>query len=47
MTLVLAAIGVANSILIQVLARSREFAVLRTLGVSRRQTMRASSRKDA
>jgi putative ABC transport system permease protein len=39
-TVVLAAVGVANSILIQVLARERELAVLRTLGVSRLQTMR-------
>ena len=38
--LVLAAIGVANSILIQVHAREREFAVLRTLGISKGQTVR-------
>ncbi len=40
MTVLLAAIGVANSILIQVLSRSREFAVFRSLGMSRRQTVR-------
>ena len=40
MTIVLAAIGVANSILIQVHAREREFAVLRTLGISKGQTVR-------
>jgi len=38
MTSVLAGVGVANSILIQVQARSREFSVLRALGVSRAQT---------
>ena len=36
MTSVLAGVGVANSILIQVQARSRELSVLRALGVSRR-----------
>jgi len=40
MTIILAAVGVANSILIQVHAREREFAVLRTLGISRGQTVR-------
>lgn len=40
MTIVLAAVGVTNSILIQVHTRGREFSVLRTLGVSRLQTMR-------
>ena len=40
MTVLLAAIGVANGVLIQVLAREREFSVLRTLGVSRAQTTR-------
>lgn len=40
MTVVLAAIGVTNAILIQVHAREREFAVLRTLGISRTQTAR-------
>lgn len=40
MTVILAAIGVANSILIQVHAREREFAVLRTLGISKAQTVR-------
>jgi putative ABC transport system permease protein len=40
MTLVLAAVGVANSILIQVHARERELSVLRTVGVSRGQTAR-------
>ncbi len=38
MTVLLAIIGVANGILIQVLAREREFSVLRTVGVSRAQT---------
>jgi putative ABC transport system permease protein len=38
MTLLLASIGVGNSILIQVLAREREFSVLRTVGISRAQT---------
>jgi putative ABC transport system permease protein len=38
MTVVLATIGVANGILIQVLAREREFSVLRTVGASRAQT---------
>ena len=40
MTVILAAVGVTNNILIQVHARGREFAVLRTLGVARAQTMR-------
>lgn len=40
LTLVLAGVGVANSLLIQVLARRRELALLRTLGVSRTQTLR-------
>jgi putative ABC transport system permease protein len=40
MTVILAVVGVANTILIQVHGRSREFSVLRTLGVSRLQTMR-------
>jgi putative ABC transport system permease protein len=40
LTLVLAGVGVANSLLIQVLARRRELALLRTLGVSRAQTLR-------
>jgi putative ABC transport system permease protein len=40
MTVILAAVGVANSILIQVHARERELSVLRTLGVSRGQTSR-------
>jgi len=40
LTLVLAAVGVANSLLIQVLARRRELSLLRTLGVSRGQTLR-------
>lgn len=40
MTIVLAAVGVTNNILIQVHNRGREFSVLRTLGVSWQQTMR-------
>lgn len=40
MTVILAAVGVANTILIQVHARGREFSVLRSLGVSRQQVMR-------
>jgi ABC-type antimicrobial peptide transport system permease subunit len=40
MTLVLAAVGVANVILIQVIDRQRELSVLRSLGVSRLQTTR-------
>ena len=40
MTIVLAALGVTNNILIQVHTRGREFSVLRTLGVTRLQTMR-------
>jgi putative ABC transport system permease protein len=40
MTTLLAAVGVANTLLIQVLARSRELSLLRTLGVSRSQTLR-------
>ena len=40
MTVLLATIGVANAVLIQVLAREREFSVLRTVGVSRAQTTR-------
>jgi putative ABC transport system permease protein len=38
MSLVLATIGVANGILIQVFARDREFSVLRTVGISRAQS---------
>ena len=37
MTVVLAGVGVTNTLMIQVLARSREFSVLKTLGVDRRQ----------
>jgi len=40
MTVLLAAIGVTNTMLIQVHAREREFAVLRTLGISRAQIVR-------
>jgi len=40
MTIILAAVGVTNTILIQVHTRGREFSVLRSLGVSRLQTMR-------
>lgn len=40
MTVILAAVGVTNNILIQVRTRDREFAVLRTVGVSRMQTLR-------
>ena len=40
MTVILAAVGAANSILIQVHARERELSVLRTIGVSRGQTAR-------
>lgn len=40
MTVVLAAVGVANAILIQVHARERELSVLRMVGVSRGQTTR-------
>jgi len=40
MTIILAAVGVTNNILIQVQTRGREFSVLRSLGVSRGQTMR-------
>ena len=40
LTLALAAVGVANSLLIQVLGRQRELSLLRTLGVSRLQTLR-------
>jgi len=40
MTVILAAVGVTNNILIQVQSRGREFSVLRSLGVSRVQTMR-------
>lgn len=40
MTVVLAIIGVANNILIQVHAREREFAVLRALGISKAQVIR-------
>jgi putative ABC transport system permease protein len=43
MTVILAAVGVANSILIQVYARERELSVLRTVGVSRGQTARLLS----
>jgi putative ABC transport system permease protein len=38
MSLLLATIGVGNGILIQVLARQREFSVLQTVGISRVQT---------
>lgn len=38
MTLLLAIIGVGNGVLIQVLARQREFSVLQTVGISRVQT---------
>jgi putative ABC transport system permease protein len=37
MTIVLAAVGVTNTLLIQVHARGREFSVLRTVGISRLQ----------
>jgi putative ABC transport system permease protein len=37
MTIVLAAVGVTNTLLIQVHARSREFSVLTTVGISRAQ----------
>lgn len=40
MTVLLAIIGVTNTMLIQVHAREREFAVLRTLGISRAQIVR-------
>ncbi len=40
MTVILAAVGVTNNILIQVHTRGREFSVLRSLGISRGQTMR-------
>lgn len=40
MTVLLATIGVTNTMLIQVHAREREFAVLRTLGISRAQIVR-------
>ncbi len=40
MTIVLAAVGVANALLIQVHGRSREFSVLTTLGISRFQIVR-------
>lgn len=40
MTIVLAGVGVANAILIQVLARNREFSVLRTVGIDKRQLVR-------
>lgn len=40
MTVLLAVIGVTNTLLIQVHAREREFAVLRTLGISRAQIVR-------
>jgi putative ABC transport system permease protein len=40
MTVVLAAVGVTNAILIQVHARERELSVLRMVGVSRGQTTR-------
>lgn len=39
MTVVLAAIGVSNNMLIQVHSRRRELSVLRTVGVGRRQTV--------
>lgn len=40
MTVILAAVGVSNTLLIQVHSRGREFSVLRSLGVSRAQTLR-------
>ena len=40
MTLILAGIGVANTLLIQVYARHREFSVLRTIGISRWQVVK-------
>ena len=40
MTIVLAAVGVTNNMMIQVYTRGREFSVLRTLGVSSAQTVR-------
>ena len=40
MTLILAGIGVANTLLIQVYARHRELSVLRTIGISRWQVMK-------
>ena len=40
MTVLLATIGVTNTMLIRVHAREREFAVLRTLGISRAQIVR-------
>ena len=40
MTVLLAGIGVANAMLIQVRARDREFAVLRNIGIGRRQVVR-------
>lgn len=40
MTIILAAVGVSNSMLIEVHARERELSVLRTVGVSRAQTTR-------
>ena len=40
MTLILAVVGVANTMFIQVQARKREFSVLRTLGCSRGQIVR-------
>ena len=40
MTVVLACVGVANNMLIQVRARDREISVLRTIGISRWQVTR-------
>lgn len=40
LTVILAAIGVANTLLIQVFGRSREFSVFRTLGMGRWQVVR-------
>ena len=40
MTVILAAIGVANTLLIQVFGRSREFSVFRTIGMGRWQIVR-------
>lgn len=39
-TVILACVGVTNTLLIQVQSREREFSVLRSLGVSKLQTMR-------
>ena len=40
MTIILAAVGVTNTLLIQVHSRQREFSVLRTIGMDRQQVMR-------